>query len=171
MLFVRAGLGAVVSDLISLQRGVIEIGAESNGDPQSSGQTFSHYGGFGLLSSRVVDPVLGGKGSILAANKRAGAGIDRRFLRELDDARDAFASTGLTRVWAGTASAMSAGMSILYFLWTLRAGSLVSSLLSSMPAWTMVDPLPILETMGGAGGALKGEDDQGLEELVQGGGD
>lgn len=69
------------------------------------------------------------------------------------------------KVWAGTASFMSIGMSLAYFMWILRAGSLLSSLLSSMPAWSFVDPLPILESMGSGRHAT---DDEGLEGLVDG---
>ncbi len=46
---------------------------------------------------------------------------------------------------AGTASFVTLGMSIVYVLWTIRAGYLMASLLSSMPAWRIIDPLPILD--------------------------
>ncbi len=70
------------------------------------------------------------------------------------------------KVWAGTASFMSIGMSLAYFVWIFRAGSLLSSLLSSMPAWNFVDPLPILESIGS--GRHRNNDDEGLEGLVNG---
>jgi VCBS repeat-containing protein len=70
------------------------------------------------------------------------------------------------RVWAGTASFVSIGMSLAYFVWIFRAGSLISSVLSSMPAWNFVDPLPILESMGS--GSRRHEDDEGLEGLLKG---
>ena len=74
------------------------------------------------------------------------------------------------RVVAGTASFLSVGASVLYFAWVLRAGSLVTSLLSSMPAWQFVDPLPILDQggLGDSGEGAEGEEDAGLEELVAG---
>ena len=70
------------------------------------------------------------------------------------------------RVWAGTASFASIGLSLAYFVWIFRAGSLISSVLSSMPAWNFVDPLPILESMGS--GRRRDNDDEGLEGLVSG---
>jgi hypothetical protein len=70
------------------------------------------------------------------------------------------------KVWAGTASFVSIGMSLFYLMWIFRAGALVSSVLSSMPAWSFVDPLPILESMGS--GRRRDDDDEGLESLVSG---
>jgi hypothetical protein len=31
-----------------------------------------------------------------------------------------------------------------YVLWLLRGGALIASLLSSLPAWRLIDPLPVL---------------------------
>jgi VCBS repeat-containing protein len=45
----------------------------------------------------------------------------------------------------GGASLVTATLSAGYFLLTARAGYLLSILLSSLPAWRMVDPLPILD--------------------------
>jgi hypothetical protein len=75
---------------------------------------------------------------------------------------------------AGSASLVSVGMTVVYFLWALRAGSLFSSFLSSMPAWNLVDPLPILEQFAGsapplefAGEGADGKDaDETLESMV-----
>ena len=69
---------------------------------------------------------------------------------------------------AGTASLVSVGMSVMYFLWAVRAGSVLSSLLSSMPAWKLVDPLPILDQFaGGKRGKGEGdEEDETLESMV-----
>src|SRR5205823_8987494 len=49
------------------------------------------------------------------------------------------------RLVAGSATVVSLGLSVLYILWTIRAGYLLASLLSSMPAWSFVDPLSILD--------------------------
>jgi hypothetical protein len=43
-----------------------------------------------------------------------------------------------------TTAAASLGLSVGYVLWLLRGGVLISSMLSSLPAWRLVDPLPIL---------------------------
>jgi hypothetical protein len=36
------------------------------------------------------------------------------------------------------------GLSVGYIVWLLRGGLLISSLLSSLPAWQSIDPLPVL---------------------------
>jgi hypothetical protein len=63
--------------------------------------------------------------------------------------------------WDATAvaalAASSLGLSVGYVLWLLRGGVLLSSLLSSLPAWRLVDPLPIL-------GRLDDEDDEHDEQ-------
>jgi parallel beta-helix repeat protein len=46
-------------------------------------------------------------------------------------------------------TAVSATLSIGYVIWLVRGGALLSSLLASIPAWSLVDPLPILGSMGG----------------------
>ena len=68
------------------------------------------------------------------------------------------------RIFAGTATLVSAGMSLVYFIWTIRAGSILSSLLSSMPAWKLVDPLPILDQA--SGDEDEEEDDETLASMV-----
>jgi len=40
--------------------------------------------------------------------------------------------------------AVSTSLSVGYVLWLVRGGVLLSSLLSSLPAWRLIDPLPIL---------------------------
>jgi hypothetical protein len=61
-----------------------------------------------------------------------------------------------------TVTALSAG----YLLWTLRGGSLLASFLSSLPAWRMMDPLPILENFQDRPrGAVAGDDEDDEESL------
>jgi hypothetical protein len=72
----------------------------------------------------------------------------------------------------GSALAMSTALSVGYVAWAARGSYLVASLLAQMPAWQLVDPLPVLECIaGGAGaaGSLKDEDDEeSLETIVEG---
>ena len=74
----------------------------------------------------------------------------------------------LARLMAGTASFVSIGASVLYILWTIRAGYLVASLLSSMPAWQFIDPLPILNDPNVLRRKRNGDDDHddSLQTLV-----
>jgi len=64
---------------------------------------------------------------------------------------------------AGSVFAVSTSLSVGYVIWLLRGGVLLTSLLSSLPAWRIIDPLPVLSRMGGADDE---EDDDSLEELV-----
>ncbi len=64
----------------------------------------------------------------------------------------------------GSSLSVTTGLSVGYVIWLIRGGVLLSSVLSSLPAWRMIDPLPIM-------GHLKGytendEDDDSLESLV-----
>jgi hypothetical protein len=36
------------------------------------------------------------------------------------------------------------GLTVGYVLWLLRGGALLTSLLSTLPAWRLIDPLPVL---------------------------
>ena len=49
-----------------------------------------------------------------------------------------------------SAAAAAAGLSLSvgYLVWLVRGGVLLSSLLSSLPAWRMLDPLPVLARIG-----------------------
>ncbi|MEO2024387.1 MAG: hypothetical protein ABGZ23_00740 [Fuerstiella sp.] len=52
-------------------------------------------------------------------------------------------------------------------MWLLRGGSLLTSLLSSLPAWQAFDPLAVLETFHESGD--DDEDTELLASLVSGG--
>ncbi len=52
--------------------------------------------------------------------------------------------TGYHRLTAGTATTVVALTAAGYTMWTIRAGCLMASFMSSIPAWRAFDPLPIL---------------------------
>jgi hypothetical protein len=54
-------------------------------------------------------------------------------------------------------------MSVGYVIWLLRGGLLLSSLLSSLPAWHTMDPMPVLARSNRS--EEDGEDDDPLETL------
>jgi len=62
----------------------------------------------------------------------------------------------VAKVYLGSAIVSSIGLSVGYVVWLLRGGMLLSSLLSSLPAWQILDPLPIL--------ARKKDDDSSDED-------
>lgn len=89
------------------------------------------------------------------------------LLRELDSIRQQVGADLRLRFWAGSASLLSGGLSLAYFLWVARGGSLLSGLLSSIPAWQVIDPLPILDQVGNSFAALRRNEERGLETLIK----
>jgi hypothetical protein len=91
---------------------------------------------------------------------------------ELDTMKERMTSDASVRVWAGSATFLSLGVPVLYLVYAVRAGTMLTSLLSSMPGWLMVDPLPILNEMAeedeGDTSDEGQEEDKGLHELVEG---
>ena len=93
---------------------------------------------------------------------------------QLDVMQQQMAAERKLHIIAGSASLVSVGISVMYFLWAVRAGSVLSSLLSSMPAWKLVDPLPILDQFASrkSGRKRSGEEDvdedETLESMVEG---
>jgi hypothetical protein len=106
----------------------------------------------------------------------SGADLDRNdasmtrnagLWRELDALHRRVTSDIPLRVWAGTASVLSVGASVAWFLWMSRGGSLLSGLMSAVPAWTVVDPLPVLDHLGPTAAMLKRNADDGIEKLLK----
>jgi hypothetical protein len=63
------------------------------------------------------------------------------------------------KIVVGSTVAVTGAMSVGYVIWLLRGGLLLSSLLSSLPAWSVIDPMPILSRSG------RSEDDGGDDPL------
>jgi hypothetical protein len=60
--------------------------------------------------------------------------------------------------------AITGGLSVGYVIWLLRGGLLLTSLLSSLPAWHVIDPMPVLARAGARDDEDTGDDDP-LESL------
>jgi hypothetical protein len=85
---------------------------------------------------------------------------------QMDQMRDELREEG--KVEASTIAATAAtslSLSVGYVIWLLRGGVLLSTLVSSVPAWRFVDPLPVLGRMDGEDG-MDDEGDDSLESLV-----
>ena len=66
----------------------------------------------------------------------------------------------------GSSILATGGVSIGYVVWLVRGGVLMSSMMSALPAWQMVDPLPILAAARNGKVGRKGQpDDAELERL------
>jgi hypothetical protein len=137
-----------------------------------SARAVSDWGvGVGFISRSVVRARVRGNSTAEArgalSSPAPSVGLaDSTMLRELNSARRSVGSEIRLRVWAGAASLVSAGASLAYFLWAARGGSLLSGLLSSVPPWTLIDPLPILDGLAKSAAMLKNDGDGGLQELI-----
>ena len=65
---------------------------------------------------------------------------------------------------------LSAGLSVGYVLWLARGGVLMASVLSALPAWATLDPLPILAQVKRKGvvagrGSSEDDEDDSVETL------
>ncbi len=70
------------------------------------------------------------------------------FLLKLNDLRDELVLENRTsETVVGGSLALSAGMSVGYVVWLARSGVLLSSIMTSLPAWRFMDPLPVLANM------------------------
>jgi hypothetical protein len=103
-----------------------------------------------------------------AYERSDGLASTRGFMEALDSLRNEIdEETQLGRAVAGLSVVSATGLSIGYVVWIIRGGVLLSSLLSSMPAWRLVDPLPVV-------GFLNEEDDEddedSLDVLIEKGG-
>ena len=73
------------------------------------------------------------------------------MLRKLDELkRQMTESTDAQRNVMASSVVMTTGLSAGYVVWLVRGGVLVSSMLSALPAWQLIDPLPVMA----AGSAL-----------------
>ncbi len=68
----------------------------------------------------------------------------------------------------GSSAVLTTGLSVGYVVWLARGGMLLASLLSSMPAWRAIDPLPVLASF--RDNDEDEGDDESLDALVRKGG-
>ncbi len=74
--------------------------------------------------------------------------LDTMVWQDLDELKKQVDNhNATTPVVAGTTAGVSSVVTAGYVLWTIRGGWLVSSLLAQMPAWQLVDPLLILDSL------------------------
>jgi hypothetical protein len=60
----------------------------------------------------------------------------------------------------GSVGVVTTGFSVGYLFWAIRGGMIVSGLLAQVPAWTMLDPLLVID------GDQKDEDKESLQNLM-----
>jgi hypothetical protein len=90
------------------------------------------------------------------------------FMRVLDSVQqDIEVLTGFEARVARSAMVATTGLSVGYVLWLTRGGLLVASLLSSLPAWRLIDPIPILASLN-LDEDERRNDEESLDSLVRG---
>jgi hypothetical protein len=110
-----------------------------------------------------------GSGFVPSPYRTADAVEGAALRDELDRMREATQAQSVAehRI-AGAIAGFAGGLSAGYVLWLVRGGVLLSSLLSSLPAWRVLDPLPVLGRRNRRDG--EDEDEESLESLVEGSG-
>ena len=108
----------------------------------------------GTLDFAALLELLGG------ATERDAAELAEALDRERERQEEA-ASFAQTVV--GGSIGLTSGLSVGYLIWLVRGGTLATSMLSSLPAWRFVDPLPVLGSLDGA----DDEDDESLQSIVE----
>ncbi len=84
--------------------------------------------------------------------------------RELDEFHETLESDlQLSNVAIGSVGTIVSGFTVGYVLWAVRSGLLLSSVLASLPAWTMFDPLLIVS----GSGPRDHDDEESLEDIVR----
>jgi len=79
------------------------------------------------------------------------------FNSSMDRMRDSVSdATVFHQTVVGSSVAVTTGLSVGYVAWLVRGGVLLSTALSSLPAWQFIDPLPVL--------ARKGDDDEEADD-------
>lgn len=93
-----------------------------------------------LQMSAFESRAMGGASSELQRVLRSGA-----FEESLDQLREEVRKEfDLDRSVTISAAGVTLGASVAYVLWLIRGGVLMSSYLSALPAWRVLDPLPVL---------------------------
>lgn len=86
------------------------------------------------------------------------------FVQALDRLRqDSEEKVVLEHTLTVSAAGVSLGFSLVYVLWLIRGGVLMGSYLSALPAWRLLDPLPVLARPDEE--AEEGEQEDGEDDL------
>jgi len=135
--------------------------------PNSSKSYFSYQRLKSLLEARNVGELKTALGNL---NIKTLSASDYDLVRNsLDAIKEEIGKeiqSGKTVV--GSAIAASIGLSVGYVVWLLKGGSLLASVLSSLPAWQLADPLAILVGHKGDDDD-DDDDDESLETIIDDG--
>jgi hypothetical protein len=129
-------------------------------------------GGIQLIAAETSDLVLS---RFAITGVREGAAMEdlQRTLRstdfsnQLDQLRsNLYEELELDKTITISVAGVSLGLSLVYVLWLIRGGVLMGSYLSALPAWRVLDPLPVLSRVD----EEAEEDDEALDAVTDDGG-
>ncbi|MCE2908874.1 MAG: putative Ig domain-containing protein [Burkholderiaceae bacterium] len=108
------------------------------------------------LERGAFDSALG-LGSSSPGDGTASQRVDNSFRQLREDAQE---EAVVEQSVVASSVVVSTGLSVGYVLWLARGGALLASLASAIPAWAMVDPMPVLSKQrpGGRGPHAQGPD-------------
>jgi hypothetical protein len=102
--------------------------------------------------------------ALILVLERSDGVVDPALSDALDRQRDQEQqAASFAQTLIGSSVGVTSGLSVGYLIWLLRGGTLVGSMLSSLPAWRFVDPLPVL---GSLGDVTDDEDEESLQSIV-----
>jgi len=156
LLSVGALIATVPAARSSIAAGSGDAVAQADGGGEDRNPTFASGSASDMAGPSAVQlsPV-----SFVSTERRAGGATlspleaERNlrspvFLEQMDRMReDLRKELNLDSTVAISAAGASLGGSIIYLLWLIRGGVLMGSYLSALPAWQVLDPLPVLERL------------------------
>jgi hypothetical protein len=150
-----ADLGSVVLDVALDTEQVVQVALFDDSRDDLREQSVTEVDVQVLAFERLRD-LSGSLGDINAFISDGGFvdGIDQLREEVNEEAR-------LQKLVVGSGFAISGSLSVGYVIWAARSGILLSSLLSTMPAWRFIDPFPVLST-----GTTLNEEDENEESLA-----
>ena len=155
-------LGSITDEAADGASGQPELRDKNSAATSQTGfvERFMFSASAGLIrTDSYVDADLALMGSDGGARALDALLTDVEFLKELDVVRDDLNDVAaIGQTFVGSSVALSTGISVGYVVWIARGGLLLASLVSSMPAWRLVDPLPILARLEDADAAAGGGD-------------
>ncbi|MFK7767294.1 MAG: DUF4347 domain-containing protein [Mariniblastus sp.] len=71
----------------------------------------------------------------------------------------------LPNVLFQSSAALASGVTVGYLVWLIKGGQVMAAVVANLPAWRLIDPLPILNAM------IADQDDESLETIIEKGED
>lgn len=141
----------------------VSAGASTPGVQQLGTPSLPVIGATRLVSPADFDRL--GQDFVAQPEKSAQAMASRPLLDALDQVRESVVEEATIEARVAAASvAVTGSLSAGYVMWLVRGGVLATSLMSSLPAWRVLDPLPVLSHRARRD---NDDDDESLESMVE----